>query len=103
MTFGLVIVVRVEPLAPGLGHRRFSRLELAGDATPHSVVFRDDPPESRPKIPADDLARADAFRNAWGMAMVYTADKDYEEYLTLNLTEELSFVVEEWKKDSGMP
>jgi TolA-binding protein len=59
--------------------------------------------KKKPKIPADDLARADAFRNAWGMAMVYTADKDYEEYLTLNMPEELSFVVEEWKKDSGMP
>jgi TolA-binding protein len=59
--------------------------------------------KKKPKIPKEDTARADAFRNAWGMAMVYQADQKYEDYLTVNMPEELSFVVEEWKKDSGMP
>ena len=57
----------------------------------------------KPSIPAEDLQRAEAFRNAWGMAMVYEADEKYEEYLKLTMPEELSFVVEEYKKDSGYP
>lgn len=57
----------------------------------------------KPSIPADDLQRVEAFKNAWGMAMVYSADEKYEEYLKLKMPENLSFVVEEYKKDSGYP
>jgi TolA-binding protein len=54
-------------------------------------------------IPAEDVQRLEAFRNAQGMAMVYLADGKYEDYLQINMPEGLSFNVEEWKKDSGLP
>lgn len=53
------------------------------------------------KLPEDDIQRAEAYRNAWGMALVYSADEDYEEYLRTKMPEDLDFVVEEWKKESG--
>ncbi len=53
------------------------------------------------QIPQEDVARIDEFKNAWGMAMVYAADQKYEEYLKINMPEELDFFVEEYKKDSG--
>lgn len=57
----------------------------------------------KPDIPEGDIRRLEDFKNAYGMSMVYTADQKYEEYLTVELPEGLDFVVEEWKKDSGVP
>lgn len=57
----------------------------------------------KPDIPAEDVQRAEDYKNAVGMAMVYSADQKYEEYLKINLPEGLEFFVEGWKKDSGMP
>ncbi|MGH0037815.1 MAG: phosphotransferase family protein [Myxococcota bacterium] len=46
-------VVRVEPVAPGLGTRRFYRLGLAGgDAAPGSVIARVDAPEDPTRRPS---------------------------------------------------
>jgi TolA-binding protein len=56
-----------------------------------------------PKVPDNETQRIEDFRNAVGMAMVYSADRDYEEYLRVNIPEELEFYVEDWKKDSGIP
>lgn len=57
----------------------------------------------KPNIPAEDLARVDDYKNAIGMAMVYTADKKYEEYLSLEIPDNLFFgaAAEEWKKELG--
>jgi TolA-binding protein len=44
-----------------------------------------------PKLPTDDDDRVEAYRNAVGMAMVYTADRGYEEYLALEIPQELWF------------
>jgi TolA-binding protein len=59
----------------------------------------------KPSIPATEIERAEAYKNAVGMAMVYTADRKYEEYLGVAIPDELSFgaSAEEWKKDSGIP
>jgi TolA-binding protein len=54
-------------------------------------------------IPADDNERAEAYKNGLGMAMVYKADQKYEEYLRINIPDELEFYVEDWKKGSGIP
>lgn len=54
-------------------------------------------------IPDDDRGRIEDYRNAIAMAQVYTADQDYEEYLTLEMPGGLNFNVEEYKKDSGLP
>jgi len=53
-------------------------------------------------IPEDDKQRAEDYRNARGMAMVYKADQKYEEYLTVSMPENLDFLVEDWKKDVGV-
>lgn len=37
------------------------------------------------------------------MSAVYKADRQYEEYLKIEMPGNLSFHVEEWKKDSGYP
>jgi TolA-binding protein len=55
------------------------------------------------QIPEEDKKRAEDFKNAWAMAMVYQADEKYEDYLRIKMPEELDFVVEEWRKDSGVP
>lgn len=55
------------------------------------------------KIPEDDVKRAEDFKNAWAMSMVYRADAKYEEYLRIEMPEDLDFAVDEWRKDSGMP
>nr|MCH9680307.1 hypothetical protein [Deltaproteobacteria bacterium] len=57
----------------------------------------------KPNIPKEDSERIEAYKNAWGMSMVYQADQKYEEYLRLNIPDELEFNVEPWKKDSGIP
>ncbi len=54
-------------------------------------------------IPKEDNARAEAYKNAVGMSMVYKADQKYEQYLRINIPEELDFYVEDWKKGSGIP
>jgi len=55
------------------------------------------------ELPADDPARVEAYKNAQGMALVYAMDEKYEKFLTIELPEELSVFVEDYKKDSGMP
>ncbi|MEM9456396.1 MAG: hypothetical protein AAGF11_19600 [Myxococcota bacterium] len=57
----------------------------------------------KPNIPKEDKDRVEAYKNAVGMSMVYKADKKYEEYLKINIPEELDFYVEDWKKGSGVP
>jgi TolA-binding protein len=54
-------------------------------------------------IPADDIKRAEDFKNAWAMSMVYVADEKYEQYLKIEMPEDLDFQVEEYLKDSGIP
>lgn len=54
------------------------------------------------EIPKEDKKRAEDFKNAWAMAMVYRADKEYEEYLRIKMPEDLDFLVEEWRKGSGV-
>lgn len=54
-------------------------------------------------IPKEDSARAEAYKHAVGMAVIYLADAKYEEYLQLNIPEGLDFTIEDWKKDSGVP
>ena len=54
-------------------------------------------------IPEDDKQRAEDFRNAWAMAMVYQADQKYEKYLRIGLPEDLDFNVEYWREGSGVP
>ncbi|MBK6920092.1 MAG: hypothetical protein IPH07_22020 [Deltaproteobacteria bacterium] len=55
------------------------------------------------KPPEDDSARVEAFHNAVGLAMVYTADADYERYLALEIPGDLWFGAEQqaWKR--GQP
>lgn len=55
------------------------------------------------KMPDDDRDRKEDFFNAVGMAGVYKADRQYEDYLKIEMPGGLSFFVEEWKKDSGLP
>lgn len=57
----------------------------------------------KPKLPAEEVERVEAYKNAVGMSMVYSADQKYEEYLQNVMPEGLDFTVEEWKKDSGLP
>jgi TolA-binding protein len=57
----------------------------------------------KPDIPAAEVTRIDDYKNAWGMAMVYAADSRYEEYLKVELPDGLDFVVEDWKKEAGVP
>jgi TolA-binding protein len=52
-------------------------------------------------IPEDDRQRVEDFRNAVAMAQVYKADVQYEEYVVIEMPGNLSFFVEEWKKDIG--
>jgi hypothetical protein len=54
------------------------------------------------EIPETDRQRVEAYRNAWGKSMVYSADQKYEEYLTIEMPEDLDFTLEEWKKGSGL-
>lgn len=53
-----------------------------------------------PKIPAGEIQRVEAFKNAWGAALVYIADQEYEDYLGTTMPTGLDFNVEEYKKDS---
>lgn len=54
-------------------------------------------------IPEDDRQRAEDFRNAVAMAQVYRADVQYEQYVVIEMPTGLSFFVEDYKKDSGLP
>lgn len=58
---------------------------------------------SKVSIPEDDRQRAEDFRNAVAMAQVYKADVQYEEYVVISMPGGLSFFVEDYKKDSGIP
>ena len=55
------------------------------------------------EIPAEETERAEEFKNAWAMSLVYMNDQEYEEYLKLKMPDDLEFNVEEWRKDSGIP
>ncbi len=89
-TQGIITVHKRDKKQAAAAQKRFSSiLKLVG--------------KGEMKIPAEDLQRADAFRNAWGMAMVYRADKEYEEYMTLEMPSNLDFNVEEWKNDPDVP
>jgi TolA-binding protein len=55
------------------------------------------------KVPEDDRDRIEDFRNAVAMAQVYKADQQYEEYVVIEMPGNLSFFVEDYKKDSGIP
>lgn len=57
----------------------------------------------KPNVPAEDTKRVEDFKNAMGMAMVYKTDKTYEDYLRIEIPEDLEFGTEEWKKGSGVP
>jgi TolA-binding protein len=54
-------------------------------------------------LPEEDRDRREDFANAVAMSAVYKADRQYEEYLKIEMPGNLSFHVEEWKKDSGYP
>ena len=58
---------------------------------------------AKAKVPEGDPERDGAFRDAVGMAMVYRADAAYEDYLRIDMPEDLDFFIEEWKKDTGHP
>jgi hypothetical protein len=86
-TSGVMLVHARDEQLSAAAQARFARaLRLAREAKP----------------PADDPNRLADFDAARGMAMVYAADQDYEEYLRLDLPEELDFWVEEWRRDSGI-
>lgn len=55
------------------------------------------------KVPEDDRDRRENFYNAVAMSAVYKADRQYEQYLTVEMPGGLSFFVEEWKKEAGLP
>ena len=76
--------------------------KLANDAQKHfDTVLKLS--RSGVKIPDNETRRIEDYRNAVAMAAVYQADVDYEEYLTLEMPGSLTFYVEDYKKDSGMP
>ncbi|MCA9704336.1 MAG: hypothetical protein KDK70_00645 [Myxococcales bacterium] len=81
-------------------HRRDKK--LADQAQSHFVTALK-LSSKKPSIPEDDKGRIEDYRNAVGMSMVYKADKDYEEYLKINIPEGLDFFNEDWKKGSGVP
>lgn len=55
------------------------------------------------KIPEDDRDRREDYVNAVAMSAVYRADRQYEEYLKIEMPSGLSFHVEEWKNIPDMP
>jgi TolA-binding protein len=57
---------------------------------------------SKIQIPEEDKKRAEDFRNAWAMSLVYAADQKYEDYLRIEMPSDLDFVVEDWRKDTGV-
>lgn len=59
--------------------------------------------KSKINVPEEDRDRREDFANAVAMAGVYKADRGYEEYLKIEMPGGLSFFVEEWKKDAGLP
>ncbi len=58
---------------------------------------------SKISIPEEDRQRVEDYRNALAMAQVYKADVKYEEYVVIEMPGGLSFFVEDYKKDSGLP
>ncbi|MCX4239216.1 tol-pal system YbgF family protein [Paraliomyxa miuraensis] len=81
-------------------HKRDSK--LASEAQSHLATALK-LASKKADIPADDNERAEAYKNAVGMSMVYKADQKYEDYLRINIPEELEFYVEDWKNGSGIP
>lgn len=55
------------------------------------------------KVPEEDRNRRENYANAVAMASVYRADRQYEDYLRIEMPAGLNFFVEEYKKDSGIP
>jgi tetratricopeptide (TPR) repeat protein len=86
-TQSLVYVDSRDPKLSAAAQARFSKvLALAPEAAP----------------PADDPRRVADFRWAWGMAAIYQADQHFEEWLRLELPDDLDFHVEAWRRDSGV-
>ncbi|MEE9384731.1 MAG: tetratricopeptide repeat protein [Nannocystaceae bacterium] len=89
-TKGIVTVHARDKKLANEAQKRFSSvLRLAG--------------KGKVNIPSGDSDRQEAFKNAWGMALVYRADVQYERFLELEMPSGLSFGVEDYKKDSGIP
>jgi TolA-binding protein len=82
-------------------HRRGSKRADAGQAKFKIILKMVG--KSKIDIPEEDKKRAEDFRNAWAMAIVYQADEKYEDYLRIKMPEELDFVVEDWRNGSGVP
>jgi hypothetical protein len=89
-TQGIITVHRRSKKRSAAAQARFARvLKLVGKGT-------------KIALPEDDPKRAEDFKNAWAMAMIYRADEDYERYLRISMPEDLDFVVEGWRKSSGV-
>lgn len=79
-------------------HGRDAKLRAAAQARFDRVLAL----AAKAEPPTDDPRRVAAFRAAWAMAMVYKADEDYEQYLRVELPEDLDFYVDEQLRDSGV-
>ncbi|TPV92864.1 MAG: tetratricopeptide repeat protein [Myxococcales bacterium FL481] len=89
-TKGVVTVYKRDKKLAAEAQKRFSNvLRLVG--------------KGKIAIPEDEPNRAEAFKNAWGMAMVYRADQKFEAFLEMSMPTDLFFGVEQYKKDSGIP
>ena len=82
-------------------HRRSSKRSAAAQARFDEILALA-PKVDVAKLPADDQERIEDFKAAWAMAMVYAADEAYEQYLRVDMPEQLDFVVEDWRRDSGV-
>lgn len=67
-------------------HRRGTKLSASAQARFDRVLAL----APKVELPIDDPERDAAFRQAWGMAMVYKIDRDYEKHLQLEIPADLS-------------
>ncbi len=87
-TRAVVTVHRRDPKLAAAAQRHFEQaLSAAGKAKP----------------PKDDDTRINAFRDAVGKSLVYQTDAAYEDYLRIEMPENLDFHLEDWKKGTGVP
>ncbi|MCA9706390.1 MAG: hypothetical protein KDK70_11120 [Myxococcales bacterium] len=80
-------------------HRRDAKLAAAAQEHFSQAIAL----AAKATVPEGDPERAAAFGDALGKAMVYQADAAYEDYLRIEMPEDLDFFVEEWKKETGHP
>lgn len=80
-------------------HRRDAKLAAAAQAHFERALAL----AGKAQAPADDVDRTAALRDAVGSSMVYRTDARYEDYLRIEMPDELDFHLEEWKKGSGIP